>query len=212
VPGTRTVILSPHLDDAVLSCWHLLDGPADVRVLNVFAGTPAGPPGWWDRLTGATDAVVRMRERRDEDRAALATAGREAVSLDLLDAQYRCNGRDPLAVADVVAALRPHVDDRVVLYAPLGDCDHPDHRLARAAAIGLRDEVAELWLYVDVHSLPDDGGPPAGPPGLACEVNRLEPGMLERKLNAIDLYRTQAEMLRRLAPPEWLGEERVWRL
>ena len=47
------VILSPHLDDAVLSCWHVLSGPADVRVINLFAGLPAlgAAPGWWDRRT-----------------------------------------------------------------------------------------------------------------------------------------------------------------
>jgi hypothetical protein len=42
------VILSPHLDDAVLSCWHLLTGPGEVEVINVFAGVPAdlGAPAW----------------------------------------------------------------------------------------------------------------------------------------------------------------------
>src|SRR3954468_1605952 len=51
---TATTILSPHLDDAVLSCWHVLTGPGEVAVVNVFAGVPpAGAPvGWWDRLSG----------------------------------------------------------------------------------------------------------------------------------------------------------------
>ena len=75
------VILSPHLDDAVLSCWHLLSGPGDVSVINVFAGSP--PPGsgasWWDRLSGATDSAARMAERLAEDREAFAIAGRTAT-------------------------------------------------------------------------------------------------------------------------------------
>src|SRR5207245_2780131 len=85
------VILSPHFDDAVLSCWQLLDGPTEVRVVNVFtAAPPAGTaPPWWDRVTGATDPVVRMRERREEDAAALAITGTPSVELDLLDDQYR---------------------------------------------------------------------------------------------------------------------------
>ena len=89
------VILSPHLDDAVLSCWHVLCGPGEVTVINVFAGSP--PPGsgasWWDRLTGATDSVARMAERRAEDRAAFAIAGRTATSLDFLDEQYEPSGQ-----------------------------------------------------------------------------------------------------------------------
>src|SRR5215218_6390035 len=84
------VILSPHLDDAVLSCWHLLSGPGDVEVINVFAGSP--PPGsgasWWDRITAATDSAARMQERRDEDSEAFAIAGRTATHLDFLDEQY----------------------------------------------------------------------------------------------------------------------------
>lgn len=41
------VIVSPHPDDAVLSCWHLLDDPGQVSVINVFAGVPptAEPAG-----------------------------------------------------------------------------------------------------------------------------------------------------------------------
>ena len=34
------VVLSPHLDDAVLSCWHVLGREGDVRVVNVFTGSP----------------------------------------------------------------------------------------------------------------------------------------------------------------------------
>ena len=48
-----TVILSPHFDDAVLSCWHLLASAGEVLVVNVFAGEPpAGTLGWWDRARG----------------------------------------------------------------------------------------------------------------------------------------------------------------
>ena len=51
-----TIILSPHFDDAVLSCWHLLASAGEVLVVNVFAGEPpAGTLGWWDELAGASD-------------------------------------------------------------------------------------------------------------------------------------------------------------
>ena len=39
--------------------------------------------------TGATDSAARAREREREDDAALAIAGRSAINLDLLEAQYR---------------------------------------------------------------------------------------------------------------------------
>src|SRR3954447_1479465 len=95
-----TVILSPHRDDAVLSVWHVLAGPGDVRVVNVFTGAPTGAgPGWWDELSGGGDPAARARapgpaapgaaEREAEDRAALSLAGRDAVSLGFVDNQYR---------------------------------------------------------------------------------------------------------------------------
>jgi hypothetical protein len=45
--------------------------------------------GWWDRLGGADDAGDRARSRIDEDRDALALAGRSPINLGLLDGQYR---------------------------------------------------------------------------------------------------------------------------
>ena len=78
-----TVVVSTHLDDAVLSCYREL-GPETI-VVTVFAGIPPpGEPGSWDRRTGATDSTARMRERRTEDIEALALSGSRAVHLDLL--------------------------------------------------------------------------------------------------------------------------------
>ena len=88
--GRDAVILSPHFDDAVLSCWHVLASAGEVLVVNVFAGEPpAGTLGWWDELAGATDSAAAVRARIDEDRRALALAGRTAVNLPFLDSQYR---------------------------------------------------------------------------------------------------------------------------
>jgi LmbE family N-acetylglucosaminyl deacetylase len=45
-PAAPLVILSPHLDDAVWSCFSLLAREQDVVVATVFAGIPDGGPGW----------------------------------------------------------------------------------------------------------------------------------------------------------------------
>ena len=94
--GRDTVILSPHFDDAVLSCWHVLASAGEVLVVNVFAGEPpAGALGWWDRLAGASDSATAVRTRIEEDRQALALAGRTAVNLPFLDSQYRHGDQAP---------------------------------------------------------------------------------------------------------------------
>jgi LmbE family N-acetylglucosaminyl deacetylase len=156
------VILSPHLDDAVLSCWHLLDGPDDVRVVNVFAGKPPrdAAAGWWDELSGRHDSGQAVDERVAEDRAALALAGREPLNLDFLDRQYtRCD--QPLA--PVVRALRAALAPGAVVLAPcaLGPAlyapiarkaraePHPDHVAVRSAALALRSEGLAVALYAD---------------------------------------------------------------
>jgi hypothetical protein len=133
-----TVILSPHQDDAVLSLWHLLAGPGDVTVLNVFGGSPNGHrgDGWWDRLTGADDSVERVRERHAEDRAALALAG-----------QYR-HADQPLE--PIVDAIEAAVPDDALLLAPAAFDDHRDHLLVRDAALELRRRGKRVALYADV--------------------------------------------------------------
>ncbi len=102
-------MLSPHPDDAVLSCWHALTGPGDVRVVNVFTAVPDGGAAsrcaWWDRLTGASNPSARMRERLIEDAEALRLAGRTALNVGFLDGQYRAGEQSAEAVAERAAAV-----------------------------------------------------------------------------------------------------------
>jgi len=153
-----TVILSPHFDDAVLSCWDILAGAVEVLVVNVFAGEPpAGTLGWWDRLAGASDSAAAVRTRVEEDREALALAGRASVNLPFLDSQYRQGDQAP---GEIVEALRGVLVAGARIYAPasLGD-HHRDHTAVRAAALALRSEGANVVLYADLPHATVDGWP-----------------------------------------------------
>lgn len=89
-PGRDTpmLIVSPHLDDAVLSCWSLIDREA-VEVLTVFAGRPAVPVSTdYDRACGYADSEGAMTGRLSEDDAALTHHGVSTRRLDLLDIGY----------------------------------------------------------------------------------------------------------------------------
>src|SRR4051795_11911289 len=84
------IILSPHLDDAVWSCFSLLTGADPVVVVNVCAGVPSpGDPPPWDQACGARERSEHVRRRIAEDRAALGRLGRDAVYLPVLDQQYQ---------------------------------------------------------------------------------------------------------------------------
>ena len=211
------VILSPHLDDAVLSCWHVLCGPGEVTVINVFAGSP--PPGsgasWWDRLTGASDSAERMAERRAEDRAAFAIAGRTATCLEFLDEQYEPTDQ---SVDAITAALRDLIDPESVVYAPAALGDHGDHEQVRNAALKLAASGQPVRLYADhPHAVRAgwpawvDGATPTGGDEVAAHWNRrlgdagltqpraavhhLDAVERQRKLRAVSAYRTQIAAL-----------------
>src|SRR4051794_22622949 len=78
----KRIVVSPHLDDAVLSCGGQL-GP-ETTAVTVFAGAP--PPGTplpeWDRLTGASDPHAQVLLRRSEDAEALRRLGAAYRHLD----------------------------------------------------------------------------------------------------------------------------------
>lgn len=241
---TATVLLSPHLDDAVLSLWHVLAAPDEATVVNVFAGVPHpdhdGDP-WWDLLTGAEDSAVRMRERRAEDREALALAGRTAIDLDLLESQYRAEAQ---ALEPLLKRLSDEVPDGARLLAPAALDGHRSHRLVRAAALVLRARGAggtPVTLYADVPHATRYGWPPwvsgarvdRGVHPDACwryhmrgtaialddlqpRVHRLDDAGYERKLAAVQAYRTQVPALEAefglVSRPDVLRYEVVWPL
>jgi LmbE family N-acetylglucosaminyl deacetylase len=223
----RTLILSPHLDDAVLSLWHVLDGPGDVEVVNVFTGRPAnGRLGWWDRLTGATDAGVRLRERTAEDRAALAATGRQARQLGLLDHQHRDAAVERAALDHALGEAAS--EGR--LLAPAALAGHPDHRAVRDAALALRREGREVALYADLPHAVGFGWPASvtgadaqayldpsaqwerelasgglSLAGLRLDVRRLDDAAHERKLAAVRCYGTQLPALEAASNGRLLG-------
>jgi hypothetical protein len=240
--GRDTVILSPHFDDAVLSCWHVLASAGEVLVVNVFAGEPvAGALGWWDRLAGANDSAKAVRARVEEDRQALALAGRTAVNLPFLDSQYRHSDQAP---GEIVEALRGVLDAGAQIYAPasLGD-HHRDHTAVRAAALALRAEGANVLLYADLPHATVDGWPrwvlnsgsssnadPAAERWTAelettgipvermdAKVHRLSAEDHAVKLDAVLTYGSQIAPLQQvfgssLEDPQLLGFEVDWRL
>src|SRR4051812_28581985 len=84
------VVVSPHLDDGVLSCGGLLAGRPRSTVVTVFAGRPETPRPLtpWDAAGGFSPDDDVMAARRQEDTSACAAVGATPVWLPFLDAQY----------------------------------------------------------------------------------------------------------------------------
>jgi hypothetical protein len=217
-PAGPVVVLSPHFDDAVLSCWSVLTGAGPVRAVNVFAAVPrSGFVTQYDRVCGARDSADHVRRRAAEDVEALELAGRAPVNLPFLDRQYRRPWQSP-RLKDLDARLAAAVAGVSALYAPaaIGYAAHVDHRLARQLGLALARHGIPVNLYADlpyaasygwpawVTGSPDDHGldvdaywqqVAAAVPQIGdmreARVVRLTPEEAARKLTAMEVYRTQ---------------------
>ena len=211
------VVVSTHLDDAVLSCWSVVAGDdgGDVAVATVFTAAPDDPRlvTAWDRDSGLT-SKARMAGRIEENRAALALAGRAPTDLGSLEAQYGGGSIDATVLAQCLG-------DAELVYVPAGigapgGRVHPDHAAVRDACLTIRPDAR---LYADQpYCLFRTGLElPAGLReryGEADEV-LLTPAQRERKAQAIALYAGEIPKLDRaygmcLTDPDTIVRETLW--
>jgi LmbE family N-acetylglucosaminyl deacetylase len=161
-------VLSPHLDDAALSCSLFLAANPGSSIVTVFANGPVSvrplPP--WDRAARCfADGADVMAVRRQEDARAAALVGATALHLQYWDRQYRNDqynyggpeGDDLIEaiVADLaaMAAAGPATSWLV----PLG-LGHPDHRLTAEVGIRLAGQLpADWYVYEDLPYALADG-------------------------------------------------------
>lgn len=173
----RWLYISPHFDDAVLSCGGLVYEQARqagaVEIWTICAGDP--PPGPLSEFARKThqdwdtgNAAETVTLRRKEDAAAAAIVGAKTRHFGIPDCIYRRSPEgDPLYVENVFAPLDPleaGLDREIaaalerklrpgdVLVCPLGVGGHLDHRLTRAA-VELLGRPA--WYYADIPYLLD---------------------------------------------------------
>ena len=210
-------VLSPHLDDAVLSVGGRIASASRhggrVRVVTVLAGDPAatGPAGPWDAESGFGSAGEAARARREEDLLACAILGAEPVWLPYCDEQYPRGGSDGEIWAATAEALRGF--DAVL--APGSPLSHPDHRWLTGLVVAHRAELPRFGLYAEQpYSI--GKGPPRDR-GTLAEVAVPEPafapargsflaGRLRQR--ARRCYRSQLAQLGRYVDGSWHDLER----
>jgi LmbE family N-acetylglucosaminyl deacetylase len=233
----RRLVLSPHLDDAVFSCFHVVAVSGEVDVATLFAGVPdAGcEVPRWDRITGARDSAERVRQRIEEDRQALALVGRVGRYLEFVEHQYV--GVLP-RVEELEGALG-EISPSTEVFAPAGIGGHSAHTLVRELGLRLAARGWVTAFYADLPYATEFGWPawaageepdafldvdaawradaePLYAGGWAPEAVTLADDLRERKLAAVRTYRTQVAALdagpqQRLTHPELLRYEVVWR-
>ncbi len=167
----RWIYLSPHLDDAVLSCGGLIAQQRahglEVEVWTIFAAVPSPDRGgllarYLHHRWGFENAQQAVEARRKEDQQALSILQAQARYFPFLDCIYRQDSEgQPLyenifspphpAEADlaerIAEALGEQLREDDVVVAPLAIGGHVDHVLVRQAAERL---ARPLWSYAEI--------------------------------------------------------------
>jgi LmbE family N-acetylglucosaminyl deacetylase len=223
---SRLVVISPHLDDGVLSCGDLLAAHPGAVVITAFAGRPAVYPPLtsWDERGGFEDGADVVAARRSEDEQALAVLGARPCWLPFPDPQYgaRPSRRD---VAEALSAALDTMSPETVAM-PLG-IFHDDHILASDAAIeaafdARRRQAAPTWLvyadaiYRPLPDLVDRRLQELGERGLSLrEVDVRFGAASDLKRRAAACYRSQVRALERSwesGVSDALEPERYWQV
>ncbi len=173
----RVVVLSPHLDDAALSCFGLLDklhGTVSRLVITICCGNPAPAPtrGKVDQFRQEHDLgdYGSPTERRREDIAAMNALRCDFVHLGFEDGVYR---RSPTSGDYIYRStrekfVRPRIEDashieelflvlrrlcqnmgRLLLVTPLSIGYHVDHSITAHNALRLENDDVDLLFYED---------------------------------------------------------------
>jgi LmbE family N-acetylglucosaminyl deacetylase len=215
--------ISPHLDDAVLSCGGTIASQVaageTVLVVTLFAGdAPPGP---------RSDFALLLHERwglgdnpfvgrRAEDQRSLNALGAAAIQLSFPDAIYRTGpdgallypsregifgpvhpSEDALVdeLARSLAALG--VPETARVYVPLGVGGHVDHVLTRRAAERWHPARAGFWYFEEYPyaEAPEHIAVALGADAWRAQLIFLTTADLEAKIEAIGYHASQIDSL-----------------
>ncbi len=188
----HSIILSPHLDDAALSCGGRMLGDQSVLVVNVF-----NTGAWWRFPHGPEDAqrIQACRQREEMKMLDLPEAMLRGYALaevftaapDARDAQVEAQVRQ--AVAELAREHR-----LAHWFLPLAVGDHIDHRIVRDQAIAAlaveQVKPTHLHFYEDL--------PYAAKLGHDADFSAHVPGhtLREESLEIEELLAWKIELLR----------------
>jgi LmbE family N-acetylglucosaminyl deacetylase len=217
----KCLVVSPHLDDAVLSCGQLIGQYPGTLVATIFTAAPAaaGPLTLWDAACGFSSAGQAMAQRRREDREALGILAAQPLWLGFSDSQYGASPPAAELATALDAVLREKAPATVCLPAGLF---HSDHVLVHQAMLLARAGHGERhWLmYEDALYRRRRG---VLQQRLTCLLEagiKAVPLMLESggapwlKRKAVQCYKSQlrALSLTRYGYADAFEPERYWRL
>jgi LmbE family N-acetylglucosaminyl deacetylase len=199
------VVISPHLDDGVLSLGAAMSGwarsGARVELLTALACDPdsGAPTGGWDARGGFATEGASARARREEDAAACAILGVLPAWLPFGSVDYERHGDE----REVAAAVRDAIGEAELVLLPGFPLSHPDHDWLVRALLESAPPARRLAFYAEQPYAARAGNPAALPSWLA-ERTGLAPSLAElpgslrarvAKWRAVRRYRSQLPLL-----------------
>ncbi len=143
------IVVSPHLDDGVLSCGMLLATHPGATLVTVFCGTPsdASTTTEWDRKAGFANTGAAMAARCTEDRMAAGILRARPRHLPFLDSQYGGNA-DAWTLRQALKKLLCN-ESAAAIAVPLG-LFHSDHQRVHRACLWLRSDFSQRrWIFYE---------------------------------------------------------------
>jgi len=147
------LFLSPHLDDAVLSCGALLEAQAKEREIIVATLFTEAQPSPHTRAARSfmrqctiPDAGELFEARQSEDRAVLEAMGVHSIHLGQVDALFRRRRKPPMVGSSAWDRLLPELTHRYPTYRfdiAMGRIAKGDHALIRSLGAAVATLVAE---------------------------------------------------------------------
>jgi LmbE family N-acetylglucosaminyl deacetylase len=214
----RSIFLSPHPDDAVLSCggtiFRLAENGYRPIVITLFGGDrPSGVPlsefarGLHQRWQLGDEAPAA---RRDEDRAACDKLGAMLIQLPFADAVYRIEPITqrwlydseeaifgPVRESDIIGRVAGALHSKLRLagssvrvFVPLTAGQHVDHVITRAAAERLKIDLDYYEDYPYAEQ-PDRIRPVWGQAEWRSETVELSEAALQARIDAFLCHRSQ---------------------
>jgi LmbE family N-acetylglucosaminyl deacetylase len=218
----KVLIVSPHLDDAVLSCGDLINKLINdnniVDVITVFSKD--------EKKENLSDAAKKfhsncflpsnpMIERKKEDRKAHNYLKCKSHYMDYLECLYRkhdnkhlypdlnniyhLEDNDKKIIKDVEKSLSKIINNYDIILAPLGLGGHADHLVCNKAINNIKNIIkGKLYFYEEVayvcYYYRDNEKSNWGK-GLKNMLIEIRDDNFNKKINSILMYRSQLNIL-----------------
>lgn len=219
----KYVILSPHLDDAVLSCGdyisYLIEQKCKVKVISVFAGNYnekciSNLAKEFHSMCELTNNIVEIRKK--EDKKAMELLGCSCIHMEFMDCIYRYNTLGEFAYTDfcqiyesnvnegeeivqkIISSIHKVISDADVILSPLAIGNHIDHMIVSYAARKLEKICPKKMIFYEdfpyvLHYKSSEWKDLVK--DMKCKTIELRETFFINKLKAVECYLSQTRML-----------------